>query len=44
MKEHLRTRYMGLLAAPVRPGKIKVISLEAMTKRYDKGELDPKVN
>ncbi|MHB8258096.1 MAG: class II fructose-bisphosphate aldolase [Acidiferrobacterales bacterium] len=43
MKEICRLRYEAFGCAG-QASKIKVISLEAMTKRYDKGELDPRVN
>ncbi|MBI3571408.1 MAG: fructose-bisphosphate aldolase class II [Gammaproteobacteria bacterium] len=43
MKEICKQRYQAFGCAG-QASKIKVISLEAMTKRYDKGELDPKVN
>ncbi len=43
MKEICRLRYEAFGCAG-QASKIKVISLEAMTKRYEKGELDPRVN
>ncbi|BAU50016.1 fructose-bisphosphate aldolase [Sulfurifustis variabilis] len=43
MKEICKARYEAFGCAG-KASKIKVISLEEMTKRYDKGELDPKVN
>ncbi len=43
MKEICKARYEAFGCAG-QASKIKVISLEDMTKRYEKGELDPKVN
>jgi len=43
MKEICKARYEAFGCAG-QASKIKVISLEAMTSRYAKGELDPKVN
>jgi len=43
MKEICKARYEAFGCAG-QASKIKPISLEDMTKRYDKGELDPKVN
>jgi fructose-bisphosphate aldolase class II len=43
MKEICKARYEQFGTAGNAP-KIKPISLEAMVKRYEKGELDPKVN
>jgi fructose-bisphosphate aldolase class II len=43
MKEICRARYEAFGCAG-HASKIKPISLEAMVKRYEKGELDPKVN
>ena len=43
MKELCRDRYEAFGTAG-NASKIKVLSLEAMTGRYTKGELDPKVN
>ena len=43
MKEICRARYETFGCAG-QASKIKVMSLEAMTSRYAKGELDPKVN
>ncbi len=43
MKEICKARYEAFGCAG-QASKIKVISLEAMTMRYAKGELDPKVN
>ncbi len=43
MKEICKQRYEAFGCAG-QASKIKVISLEAMTNRYTKGELDPKVN
>jgi fructose-bisphosphate aldolase class II len=43
MKEICKLRYQAFGCAG-QASKIKVMSLEAMTKRYDKGELDPRVN
>ena len=43
MKEICKQRYQAFGCAG-QASKIKVLSLEAMTTRYAKGELDPKVN
>ncbi|MHB8623280.1 MAG: class II fructose-bisphosphate aldolase [Sulfuricaulis sp.] len=43
MKEICKLRYQAF-GCTGQASKIKVMSLEAMTKRYDKGELDPHVN
>jgi fructose-bisphosphate aldolase, class II len=43
MKEICKARYEAFNCAGQAP-KIKPYGLEAMTKRYDKGELDPRVN
>ena len=43
MKEICKARYEAFGCAG-QASKIKPLSLEAMVKRYDKGELDPKVN
>ncbi|MHB8534006.1 MAG: class II fructose-bisphosphate aldolase [Sulfuricaulis sp.] len=43
MKEICKQRYQAFGCAG-QASKIKVLSLEAMTSRYAKGELDPKVN
>ena len=43
MKDICRARYEAFGTAG-KASKIKALSLEAMYKRYDKGELDPKVN
>jgi fructose-bisphosphate aldolase class II len=43
MKEICKARYEAFGCAG-QASKIKVLSLEAMTARYTKGELDPKVN
>jgi fructose-bisphosphate aldolase class II len=43
MKEICKARYEAFSCAG-QASKIKVLSLEAMTTRYAKGELDPKVN
>ena len=43
MKEMCKQRYQAFGCAG-QASKIKVLSLEAMTTRYAKGELDPKVN
>jgi len=43
MKEICKARYQSFGCAG-QASKIKVLSLEAMTTRYAKGELDPKVN
>lgn len=43
MKEICKARYQSFGCAG-QASKIKVLSLEAMTSRYAKGELDPKVN
>ncbi|MHB8347497.1 MAG: class II fructose-bisphosphate aldolase [Acidiferrobacterales bacterium] len=43
MKEICKLRYEAFGCAG-QASKIKVVSLEAMTKRYEKGELDPRVN
>jgi fructose-bisphosphate aldolase class II len=43
MKEICKARYESFGTAG-QASKIKPLSLEAMVKRYDKGELDPKVN
>ena len=43
MKDICKARYEAFGSAG-QASKIKVMSLEAMTDRYDKGELDPKVN
>ena len=43
MKEICKQRYQAFGCAG-QASKIKVLSLEAMTTRYTKGELDPKVN
>ncbi|HYA39146.1 MAG TPA: class II fructose-bisphosphate aldolase [Candidatus Methylomirabilis sp.] len=43
MKEICKARYQSFGCAG-QASKIKVLSLEAMTNRYAKGELDPKVN
>jgi fructose-bisphosphate aldolase class II len=43
MKDICKARYEAFGAAGQGP-KIKPMGLEAMTKRYDKGELEPKVN
>jgi fructose-bisphosphate aldolase class II len=43
MKEICRQRYQ-VFGCAGQASKIKVLSLEAMTTRYAKGELDPKVN
>jgi fructose-bisphosphate aldolase, class II len=43
MKEICKARYEAFGCAG-QASKIKPVSLEEMTKRYDKGELDPKVN
>ena len=43
MKDICKARYESFGTAG-QASKIKVVSLEAMVKRYDKGELDPKVN
>ncbi|MBI3575563.1 MAG: fructose-bisphosphate aldolase class II [Gammaproteobacteria bacterium] len=43
MKEICKQRYQAFGCAG-QASKIRVIGLEEMTKRYDKGELDPKVN
>jgi fructose-bisphosphate aldolase class II len=43
MKDICRARYEAFGTAG-NASKIKPISLEAMVKRYDKGELDPRVN
>ena len=42
MKEICKARYVAFGCAG-QASKIKPVSLEAMVKRYDKGELDPKV-
>ncbi len=43
MKEICKARYEAFGCAG-QASKIKVLSLEEMTKRYDKGELNPRVN
>ena len=43
MKQICKDRYEAFGTAG-NASKIKVLSLEAMTTRYAKGELDPKVN
>ncbi|MHB8744822.1 MAG: class II fructose-bisphosphate aldolase [Sulfuricaulis sp.] len=43
MKDVCKLRYQAF-GCTGQASKIKVMSLEAMTKRYDKGELDPRVN
>ncbi len=43
MKEICKQRYQAFGCAG-QASKIKVVGLEDMTKRYDKGDLDPKVN
>ncbi len=43
MKEVCRLRYEAFGCAG-QASKIRPVSLEAMTKRYEKGELDPRVN
>jgi fructose-bisphosphate aldolase class II len=43
MKEICKARYEAFGCAGQAP-KVKPIGLEAMTRRYDKGELEPKVN
>ncbi len=43
MKEICKARYEAFGTAG-NASKIKPLALEAMVKRYDKGELDPKVN
>jgi fructose-bisphosphate aldolase class II len=43
MKEICKARYESFGCAG-QASKIKPLSLEAMTTRYAKGELDPKVN
>jgi len=43
MKDICKARYEAFGTAG-NASKIKVLSLEAMTARYAKGELDPKVN
>src|SRR5262245_52406665 len=43
MKDICKARYEAFGAAGQAP-KIKPMGLESMTKRYDKGELEPKVN
>jgi fructose-bisphosphate aldolase class II len=43
MKDICKARYEAFGTAG-NASKIKVLSLEAMTSRYAKGELDPKVN
>jgi fructose-bisphosphate aldolase class II len=43
MKEICKARYEAF-GCSGQASKIKVLSLEAMTVRYTKGELDPKVN
>jgi fructose-bisphosphate aldolase class II len=43
MKDVCKLRYQAFGCAG-QASKIKVLSLEAMTTRYAKGELDPKVN
>jgi fructose-bisphosphate aldolase class II len=43
MKEICKARYESFGCAG-QASKIKVLSLEEMTKRYAKGELDPRVN
>jgi fructose-bisphosphate aldolase class II len=43
MKEICKARYESF-GCSGQASKIKVLSLEAMTTRYTKGELDPKVN
>ena len=43
MKEIVKSRYEAFGTAG-NASKIKPLSLEAMVKRYDKGELEPKVN
>ena len=43
MKEICKARYEAFGTAG-NASKIKALSLEAMTSRYAKGELDPKVN
>ena len=43
MKEICKARYQSFGCAG-QASKIKVLSLEAMTTRYAKGELDPKIN
>ena len=43
MKEICKARY-EVFGCAGQASKIKPLSLEAMTARYTKGELDPKVN
>jgi fructose-bisphosphate aldolase class II len=43
MKDICKARYEAFGTAG-NASKIKPLSLEAMVKRYDKGELEPKVN
>ncbi len=43
MKDICKARYVAFGTAG-QASKIKPINLEAMVKRYDKGELDPKIN
>jgi fructose-bisphosphate aldolase class II len=43
MKDICKQRYQVFGCAGM-ASKIKPVSLEEMTRRYDKGELDPKIN